>query len=220
MVDGHLRFGQTFVTNQDLYLFVLIFGSLVTGIYLERWRAAWAKREWLAKQGRAERSPTKNIFQFRSSGIPSKTDPTEQLRIVIGASFDKRRLLSKSEARVLYAVEKVIDEAKLAWRVMAQVSLGEVLSSPDARAYAAINSKRVDILIISNSGVPIVAIEYQGDGHYQGLAAARDAVKKEALRKAGVHYVEVTPDHNPDELAHEILRIAKIEREKATKTEN
>jgi hypothetical protein len=28
---------------------------------------------------------------------------------------------------------------------MAQVSLGEVLSSPDARAYSAINSKRVDL---------------------------------------------------------------------------
>ena len=44
---------------------------------------------------------------------------------------------------------------------MAQVSLGEVLSSPDALAYAAINSKRVDILIVSNSGIPIAAIEYQ-----------------------------------------------------------
>jgi len=68
---------------------------------------------------------------------------------------------------------------------MAQVSLGEVLSSPDARAYSAINSKRVDLLIVSRSGDPIAAIEYQGHGHYQGTAAARDAVKKEALRKAG-----------------------------------
>jgi len=130
------------------------------------------------------------------------------------ADFEKRRLLSKSEARVLYAAEKVINEAKLAWRVMAQVSLGEVLSSPDARAYAAINSKRVDILIVSSSGIPIVAIEYQGSGHYQGTAAARDAVKKEALRKAGVRYIEVTPEHNPDGLAREILRIADLERVK------
>jgi hypothetical protein len=58
-----------------------------------------------------------------------------------------------------------------------------VLSSPDARAYSANNSKRVDLLLASRSGDPIGAIEYQGHGHYQGTAAARDAVKKEALRK-------------------------------------
>jgi len=78
------------------------------------------------------------------------------------ANFEKRRLLSKEEARVLYAAENAINEAKLGCRGMAQVSLGEVLSSPDARAYAAINSKRVDLLIVSRSGVPIAAIEYQG----------------------------------------------------------
>jgi hypothetical protein len=195
----------------DHYLFALLFGSLVTGMYLERWRALWAKRKWLAKQGITQWNPRSDLFRFQRPRISPATDPAEQLRIVIGANFEKRRLLSKSEARVLYAAEKAINEAKLRWRVMAQVSLGEVLSSPDARAYAAINSKRVDILIVSSSGVPIAAIEYQGSGHYQGSAAARDAVKKEALRKAGVRYIEVTPEHNPDELAREILRIAKVE---------
>lgn len=97
---------------------------------------------------------------------------------------------------------------------MAQVSLGEVLSSSDPRAYAAINSKRVDMLIITSRGVPIAAIEYQGEGHYQGSAAARDAVKKEALRKAGVRYIEMTPEHSPSDLANEMLRIAKIDQEK------
>ena len=58
-----------------------------------------------------------------------------------------------------------INAADLKWRVMAQVSLGEVLSSPNARAYSAINSKRVDLLIVSRSGDPIAAIEYQGHGH-------------------------------------------------------
>ena len=95
---------------------------------------------------------------------------------------------------------------------MAQVSLGEVLSSPDARAYSAINSKRVDLLIVSRSGDPIAAIEYQGHGHYQGTAAARDAVKKEALRKAGVRYIEVTPESGTEEMVREISRIAQVER--------
>ena len=151
-------------------------------------------------------------------GVPSKTgeapvtDPAEQLRLVMGARFEKRRLLSRSEAQVLYAAERAINTADLKWRVMAQVSLGEVLSSPDARAYSAINSKRVDLLIVSRSGDPIAAIEYQGHGHYQGTAAARDAVKKEALRKAGVRYIAVTPESGTEDMAREISRIAQGER--------
>ena len=112
----------------------------------------------------------------------------------------------------MYAAERAINIADLKWRVMAQVSLGEVLSSPDARAYSAINSKRVDLLIVSRSGDPIAAIEYQGHGHYQGTAAARDAVKKEALRKAGVRYIAVTPESGTEDMAREISRIAQAER--------
>jgi hypothetical protein len=130
------------------------------------------------------------------------------------AKFEKRRLLSRSEARVLYAAERETSTAAadLNWRVMAQVSLGEVLSSPDARAYSAINSKRVDVLIVSRRGDPILAVEYHGHGHYQGTAAARDAVKKEALRKAGVPYIAVTPESGTDDMAREIARIAQAKR--------
>ena len=87
------------------------------------------------------------------------------------ATFERRRLLSRSEAQLLFAAEKTIQNGNLKWRVMAQVSLGEVLSSPDARAYSTINSKRVDLLIISSSGDPIAAVEYQGGGHYQGTSS-------------------------------------------------
>jgi Protein of unknown function (DUF2726) len=130
----------------------------------------------------------------------------------MGARFKKRRLLSRSEAYVLYAAERAINTVDLKWRVMAQVSLGEVLSSPDARAYSAINSKRVDLLIVSRNGDPIAAIEYQGHGHYQGSAAVRDAVKKEALRRAGVRYIEVTPESGTEDMAREISRIAQADR--------
>jgi hypothetical protein len=89
--------------------------------------------------------------------------------------------------------------------------LGEVLSCEDSRAYSTINSKRVDMLVITNSGDPIAAIEYQGSGHYQGSAPARDAVKKEALRRAGVAYIEITPEHGPEDLERELARIARVE---------
>jgi hypothetical protein len=195
---------------RDHYLLAVLFGSIVTGIYLERWRARRSRRKWSAKRGIVQGGPRNNPFRIQKLGIAPSTDPAEQLRVVMGATFEKRRLLSWNESRVLYTAENAMKQAGLGWRVMAQVSLGEVLSSPDARAYSAINSKRADILIVCSRGFPIAAIEYQGGGHYQGSAAARDAVKREALRKAGVRYLEVTPEDDPEELARELLRIAKV----------
>jgi hypothetical protein len=187
----------------DLLIVVIIAtAAFLAGLCGERLRAKLARQAW---QKRRWRVPLK-------AGVAPVTDPAEQLRLVRGARFEKRRLLSRSEAHVLYAAERAINTANLKWRVMAQVSLGEVLSSPDARAYSAINSKRVDLLVISRSGDPIAAIEYQGHGHYQGTAAARDAVKKEALRKAGVRYIAVTPESDTEDMAREISRIAQAEK--------
>ena len=73
--------------------------------------------------------------------------------------------------------------------------------SPDAEAHGCINSKRVDLLLVDADCRARHAIEYQGTGHQQGSAAARDAVKKEALRKAGIGYHEVVAGHTtPKEL--------------------
>jgi hypothetical protein len=182
-----------------LLVVIIAAAAFLAGLCGERLRAKLASQAW------QKRRPSK-------TGTAPVIDPAEQLRLVMGARFEKRRLLSRSEAHVLYAVERAINTAGLKWRVMAQVSLGEVLSSPDARAYSAINSKRVDLLIVSRSGDPIAAIEYQGHGHYQGTAAARDAVKKEALRKAGVRYIAVTPESGTDDMAREIARIAQAKR--------
>jgi hypothetical protein len=185
-----------------LFVVIIAAAAFLAGL-CGRWRnQARQTSPWRRSEG---------VVSFKMEASPV-TDPADQLRFVMGARFEKRRLLSRSEAYVLYAAERAINTADLKWRVMAQVSLGEVLASPDARAYNAINSKRVDLLIVSRSGYPIAAIEYQGHGHYQGTAAARDAVKKEALRKAGVRYIEVTPESGTADMTREILRIAQVER--------
>jgi hypothetical protein len=91
---------------------------------------------------------------------------------------------------------------------MGQVSLGEILASDDKNAYLAINSKRADLLIIDADSRPLHAVEFQGTGHHQGTAAARDAVKKEALRRAGIGYVEVVPGDTPAELRAMVRKLA------------
>jgi len=118
-------------------------------------------------------------------------DAADQLRIVMGADFTIQPLLNKGEARLFKELDRIVIGCNPGWQVMAQVSLGEVLRSKDARAYGCINSKRVDLLLVDGDCQPRHAIEYQGAGHHQGAAAARDAVKKEALRRAGIGYHEV-----------------------------
>lgn len=118
-------------------------------------------------------------------------DPTRQLHAVEAASFQRQRVLSGSEYRVFKIIEDEVAAFGKGHRVFAQTSLGEILKSSDQAAFHSINSKRADILVINGGGWPVLAVEYQGQGHYQNTAATRDAIKKEALRKAGVRYLEV-----------------------------
>lgn len=132
---------------------------------------------------------------------PKQPDAADQLRIVMAANFTIQPLLNKGEARVFRELDRVVTDCNPSWHVMAQVSLGEVLRSKDADAYGCINSKRVDLLLMDGDYQPRHAIEYQGGAHHQGTAAARDAVKREALRRAGVGYHEVVAGHTtPAEL--------------------
>ena len=129
--------------------------------------------------------------------IPTAKSAVDQLHRVMAADFTERALLNKSETAVFKALDAAVIARNPGWQVMAQVSLGEFLASKDAEAFLAINSKRVDFALMDETAHVRHAIEYQGTGHHQpgGAAAARDAVKKEALRKAGIGYHEVVAGH-------------------------
>lgn len=160
----------------------------------------------MKRRGRRRTKPSTTAVKV----VPTPRNPaTDQLATVMKAEFYAKRLMSRQEARVFYALERGLAKHPLGWRVMAQVSLGEVLGSTDTNAFQAVNSKRVDMLIIARDGLPIAAVEYQGSGHYQGTAAARDAVKREALRRAGIEFLEIRSRHAPEELAFEIDRLVR-----------
>ncbi len=92
-----------------------------------------------------------------------------------------------------------------------QTSLGELIKAKAAsaeiqkRAFASITSKRLDFGIVDRSGFLVVAIEYQGSGHYHATSFMRDAVKREALRKAGVQLMEIRKDYSPKMVRSQIL---------------
>ena len=164
--------------------------KLFAGIERDRRRAYWAGRK--AGKPKAERQlKPVNEPEVRSADFAAK-----QLAIVSGADFTSRPLLNKSEAKVFEALDKAVIARNPGWQVMAQVSLGEFLASPDKDAFLAVNSKRVDFALMDEHCRVVHALEYQGSGHHTGTsAAARDAVKKEALRKAGIGYHEVVAGH-------------------------
>jgi hypothetical protein len=182
------------------------FGVVIEQIVSKQRRAEWRRRNaWrFAKKGRLPTSLTMIGGNKPCNPIEIAAD---QLRTVMKAEFRPQPLLNRNEARLFIALNKMVEEVAPGWRVMAQVSLGEVLRSDDDVAYRCINSKRVDLLLIDDECRPLHAIEYQGRAHYQGSAAARDAVKKEALRRAGIGYLEVVAGDRPTELKRLVARL-------------
>jgi hypothetical protein len=180
-----------FVLKQLPLIYGLAAGILI-GAAVERLAVSSSRRRRQA----GSRSSAGDGPRAASSGpVAPRPDAADQLRIVMGARFSVQPLLNRSEARVFRELDRTVIACNPGWQVMAQVSLGEILRCQDATAYGCINSKRVDLLLVDEECRPRHAIEYQGMAHHQGTAAARDAVKKEALRRAGIGYHEVVAGH-------------------------
>jgi len=177
-------------------LLILAIGAAI-GIATERLvegqRRAERRAYWKGRNAKGK--PTRQTSVYELPGRKPEDVAVEQLKTVMRADFKPRSLLNKSEARVFRELDRMVIDRNPAWQVMAQVCVGEFLSSDDVDAFRCINSKRVDLLLMDADCRARHALEYQGDGHHQGSAAARDAVKKEALRKAGVGYHEVVAGH-------------------------
>lgn len=161
--------------------------KLFAGIERDRKRAYWAGRNAKPKSPAPPGRPVKEP-EVRGADFAA-----DQLKTAMAAEYRSRPLLNKSEASVFRALDRLVIARNPGWQVMAQVSLGEFLASPDKDAFFAINAKRVDFALMDEHACVRHALEYQGSGHHLagGGAAARDAVKKEALRKAGIGYEEV-----------------------------
>lgn len=136
------------------------------------------------------------------NGYLDLSEPGDQLKAVEAATFRPKKPVNREASAVLRQLERVAKTRTTHhYRVFAEVSLGAFMTTEDSQtrrhtgwlAWMAINSKRVDFLIIDTFGHPAVAIEYHGSGHHQegGQAAARDAIKRRALEKAGIELVEI-----------------------------
>lgn len=170
-------------------------------------RAYWAGRN-TRKQGRVLREIERREAQQASGQATPTNTAADQLRRVMEAQFKLRPLLNKPERRLLGVIDAALEEHSPGWRAMGQVSVGEIVWSDDKDAYWAVNSKRVDLLIVDADCRPLHAVEFQGTGHHGSAeTAARDAVKKEALRRAGIGYVEVVSGDTPAQVKEMVRRL-------------
>jgi hypothetical protein len=203
------------LAEKHLSLVVGLGAGTFFGMAVQRFTSQMRRRRWHERnRGRWENNGRAgNIAHGPWStkpdpAMPKQLDAADQLRIVMGADFSIRPLLNKREARVFKELDQIVIGCNPGWQVMAQVSLGEMLRCKQAEAFSCINSKRVDLLLVDEDCLPRHAIEYQGGAHYQGTAAARDAIKKEALRRAGIGYHEVVAGHTtPSELRRLVERL-------------
>lgn len=199
------------LANPLALLVVMGMGAII-GVGVEKYfanhdrarrRAYWQGRN--TAKGRGKNDATK----AEATSPPSAPDiAADQLRHVMRADFSPRALLNKPERRLLGVIDAILAEDSPGWRAMGQVALGEILASADKDAFMAINAKRVDLLLIDGACRPLHAIEFQGTGHHLGAeTAARDAVKREALRRAGIGYVEVVSGDTPQEVRAKIRKL-------------
>ena len=142
------------------------------------------------------------------------TDSGHQLLAVMAAPFQKKRVLNGFEYSVFKIVEDVVGVAGRGYRVFGQTSLGEILKSDNSEiARRSTNSKRVDMLIVDEETWPVLVIECQGEGHFlRHNAAAMDEVKREALGKAHIAYLEVFPDDTDEQIRFSCARKTRLER--------
>ncbi|WP_341710878.1 DUF2726 domain-containing protein [Erythrobacter sp.] len=172
------------------------------------------------KKRRYRRRPDRRSFAsgfkpvpFQGAGDQRAVDSADQLRSVMAADFKARPVFNRGELRLYRVLEEALAMESPGWRAMGQVSLGEILTSPNKSAFFSVNSKRVDLLIVDAESNPLHAVEFQGTGHHRARnTAARDAVKKEALRRAGIGYIEVVSGDTPAEVREMVRKlVARVE---------
>ncbi len=212
---------------QNLAIIVFLLGLALLGVVLMRLRPKDHRtdqnrpprrrhRRYHAQTWAHPAQPQAQIVPFErflesQQGKPAAMPTSDHLDLVAQSGFKVIPMLNRAEARLLPIMERIAAEIGQGHRVMAQVSMGEVLRATNADgqpdfndpANRAINAKRLDFVIIDQRGFMVAAIEYQGGGHYLGETTfIRDAVKRESLRKAGLQLIELPK--NTDEL---VLRL-------------
>ena len=152
---------------------------IMTGMGILLFLGIWGLRKQKLRKPKT-RASEKNNFR--------KAQAEENLRIIRENRY---------EQAAYAAAWDVVRARQRKERVLPQVSLGEIIMHPNARVHAAINSKRVDLLVTDAQFNALIAIEIDGSGHYLAdYSRINDEGKTLALRSAGIPLLRIAASHD------------------------
>lgn len=127
---------------------------------------------------------------------PKSTRPRPTQSALEKEGFHAKILCNRLEQSAFRILQRLVRERGHGEMVLAQVSMGEVMRNSDYRAFLTINSKRLDLLVISATFEPMLAVEIDGSGHFLNENSRKnDKIKTEALKSAGIALLRIdAPD--------------------------
>lgn len=122
-----------------------------------------------------------------------KTKPKPAPKTKIQAEgFQRKILCNRLEQSAFFVLQQLVQQRHQGEIVLVQVSMGEVLQNQNYREFLSINSKRLDLLVISAKFEPLLAIEIDGSGHFLNENSHKnDQIKTKALQAAGIHILRI-----------------------------
>lgn len=129
------------------------------------------------------------------------------------------RPVNKEAVTILYALEEWLEaNFEKKWRLSFEVSMAAFIKTDygaDAkaqeRAFSAYRGKRVDFLLIDASGLPMLAVEYNGTGHdLSDDAEDRMKVKRRVLERVGLPLLEIPAKTTKAEVKRRVDAMLKV----------
>ncbi len=188
----------------EAIIFLAVLLGIGAGLILEKFRSQIDA----ADQRKLDLTVPALAFGGKRLPAVAKPEGVDKLRQVSDARFLTKRLMSDNEAIVLVELEAIIADLGEPWRVMPQVGLSQIIGSNSDEATAAIEGQQVALLVVGGDRTPVAAVEYQPLGQIRSEDAVRDAVKREALRRSGIPYIEVRASDQPGDLRADLTALA------------
>jgi hypothetical protein len=190
----------------EMVIFISVVLGMVGGFAFERVRQRVEPAQAVAVAPRAAAAGA--AAPGTAVAKPQAFDSVARLRIVSDTNFSLRRLLTEREAERLAEVEGILADLGVDWRVMPQVSLSDILAAEDETAWRALGGQRVAMVILAANQMSIAAVDYQPMGQVREEDAVLDAVRREALRRSGIEYIELRANDGSDMLRGTLTELA------------
>ena len=140
-----------------------------------------------------------NTATTKTNRQPLKQHYETEVAITRKQKYKIQTLLNQSEKSLYWKLVRICRNSN--YMIFPQVSLGEILKA-DYIGYKAIMCKRLDFCITDKEFNPIMAIEYNGPGHYNNTSKLRDNIKKQAVEATGIDFIVIDNNNKLEKLEY------------------